>query len=1179
MRIRLFACLLTLTPTVFGQTAPVVPPPASGADLGILPRAGSARPVIQSPVANTDSCNFLIHSYRVTDASPEASFRHYISGFAEAGFKTVVFCVCSKRTNYKSDAWDYWWKGFDPDKGPGQPFFAGTPKDETDYWYPKVKHYLDFHARGMDYPAAAVRLSRECGISPWLGIRMNDIHNGAQTNHFKHGTFVASNPQFRRKTAKPEYYSYALDYAHAAVRAHVLSLIRELLARYDMDGLELDFMREPYLFSEGEELAGGTILTDWLTREVRPLVDAAAGKAGHPIRLGARVPSDPDTAAALGFEVARWLESGLFDVLVPTPRWETIEFDMPWDKWLRLKKTQAPTVLLAGMENNYRPFVTAQKHPLPRQLLFGAAANALSSGAEGLYTFNFVPQNRRSFLWATSALTSLDSLLSQQRAHAVTYSDIVPRGQKPQGQLPFDGREGAIRLRVAPIAKGDTLTLKLGLHLKDGRFRAPQVTLLGTSLELRDNGKQPPSGLTEALATFTASEPVPAGHLQVRLSWGTQTPVQIRSVELLVTPRLIPPLKAASPTSADGQRYDLVVAGGTPGGIACAVRAAREGLKVLLVNHTGHIGGFMTSGAGGWEAPYDGQRSPLYGEMLSGAERHYREIYGKDSQQHVASMPSATSRRHIDRAKVEPRVAEMLFNRMAEREPNLTVLPGHVPASVRRDGALITSATFRPVHGNGSVTVSAKVFADALYEGDLMALTGAENRIGREARSQYGEPHAGVLYTMERPKAKGQRGFPLDADQGRLNIRYNSHATAEIVEGPHSGEADGSVMAYNWRLILTRDPGNRVMVGKPGNYDIEMARRAASTSARPNFVPDLPNAKVAWNHRGRLIGPQNGYPGGDWPTRERIARQCLDAMLMALWYMQNEPEVREDIRQAFAGYGLAADEFIDNHYIPYEIYVREARRLVGRAVFTEHDNMIADGIARTPVHADSVAITDWPVDSVACLPRNVGGSHMDGVFFLAEICRPAQVPYRCLLPKEVDNLLVPVALSASHVGWGSIRLEPVWMQTGEAAGFAAAIAVKGNITPAGLDPDLLARTLAQNRCAVSFFNDADSATPEQWPAVQYFGTKGFFAGYDADHKGALTRPVAEIWATAFARMRQAGYGPAQTAAAVHAAEARQDAGPVTFSDFLTLLKHAHNSTNSTPLTRGEACRLMFKLIE
>jgi len=599
-----------------------------------------------------------------------------------------------------------------------------------------------------------------------------------------------------------------------------------------------------------------------------------------------------------------------------------------------------------------------------------------------------------------------------------------------------------------------------------------------------------------------------------------------------------PPLrevKAAKPQDVDGKSYDLVVIGATPGGIACAVRAAREGLRVLLVNHTQHLGGFITSGAGGWEAPYDGLRSPLYGEMLTGAADYYRKTHGQNSPQHLASMPSKTSRAHIDRAKVEPRIAEMLFNQMVEREKTLTVLLGHIVTRAERHGALLKRVTLKPMQGDSAITVSGKVFADAMYEGDLMAAAGVTTRIGREARTEYNEPHAGVIYTKERHKAPGQRGFPKDADEGRLNIRYNSHATGEIVAGPNSGEADASVMAYNYRLILTRDPSNKVMVSKPPNYDPAIAKAAAGGG----FVPNLPNNKVAWNG-GRLIGPQDDYPGGDWATRERISRQYLDAMLMRLWWLQNDPGAPEAERKKFAGYGLAADEFPDNHHLPYEIYVREARRLVGRYVFREQDNVIAEGIARTPIHPDSVAITDWPMDSVACLPRKApGGSNLDGVFFLAEESRPAQVPYRCLLPKELDNLLVPVALSASHVGWGAIRLEPVWMQAGESAGFAAALAVKNNTTPAALDPDLLIRTLVKNHVMVSFFNDVDVTSDDpRVVAAQYFGTKGFFHDYNARLNEPLKLATAKVWA-------DATLSPTARARAVAEAEKSVETGSAT----------------------------------
>ncbi len=575
--------------------------------------------------------------------------------------------------------------------------------------------------------------------------------------------------------------------------------------------------------------------------------------------------------------------------------------------------------------------------------------------------------------------------------------------------------------------------------------------------------------------------------------------------------KIPPPMllkSAAKPQEVNGKSYDMVVIGGTPGGIACAVRAAREGLSVLLVNHTQHLGGFSTSGAGGWEAPYDGLRSPIYGEMITGAAQYYAKTYGEESSQHILSMPSKTSRAHIDRPKIEPRIAEMLFNQMVEKEKTLTVLLGHIVTKAERDGALIKNVTLKPMHGDSTVTVSGKVFADGMYEGDLMAAAGVKTQIGREARTQYGEKHAGVIYTQERHKEPGQRGFPKAADEGTLNIRYNSHATAEIVEGPQSGEADGSVMAYNYRLVLTRDPANKIMVTKPANYDVAIAKAAGGGG----FVPNLPNKKVAWNG-GRLIGPQNEYPGADWPTREAISKRYLEGMLMRLWWVQNDPAAPEKERKQFENYGLAADEFPDNNHAPYEIYVREARRLVGRYVFKEQDNVIAESIARTPIHADSIAMTDWPVDSVACLPRKAPGGNTDGILFLGEESRPAQVPYRSILANEIDNLLVPVAISASHVGWGSIRLEPVWMQLGESAGHAAALAVKGKTTPGKLDPDALIRKLATSRVMISFFNDVDvTADDPRIPAAQYFGTKGFFASYDAKLDEPLTKAVATIWA-------------------------------------------------------------------
>lgn len=704
-------------------------------------------------------------------------------------------------------------------------------------------------------------------------------------------------------------------------------------------------------------------------------------------------------------------------------------------------------------------------------------------------------------------------LLYVHSSNRASNATITIRGAEGEETVTLNQREACLEdgiprsLGVFVFAKGKAGTIEVSNPGADGYIVVDGLQLL-----------------PEAEATGERNTRAPSG-FPIKASEAPAVPVKIPPPMLLKS--------AANAESVDGKAYDLVVIGGTPGGITCAVRAAREGLSVLLVNHTQHLGGFSTSGAGGWEAPYDGLRSPLYGEILTGAADYYRKTYGEGSPQHIVSMPSKTSRAHIDRPKIEPRIAEMLFNQMVEREKTLTVLLGHIITKAEREGTLLKSVTLKPMHSGKAITVSGKVFADGMYEGDLMAAAGVKTQIGREARSQYGEPHAGVIYSSERHKEPGQRGFPKAADEGTLNIRYNSHATADIVEGPQSGEADGSVMAYNYRLILTRDPANRIMVQKPANYDVTIAKAAGGGG----FVPNLPNQKVAWNG-GRLIGPQNEYPGAEWPTREAISKRYLDGMLMRLWWVQNDPEAPEKDRKQFAKYGLAADEFPDNNHAPYEIYVREARRLVGRHVFIEQDNVVAEGIARTPIYSDSIAMTDWPVDSVACLPRKAAGGNTDGILFLGEESRPAQVPYRSLLSNEVDNLLVPIALSASHVGWGAIRLEPVWMQAGESAGFAAALAVKGETTPGALDPDRLIRKLASSHVMISFFNDLDVTSDDpQVAAAQYFATKGFFASYDAKLASPLTEAVKAAWQQGLDEMKGGKVEPMKLARAVHAAEA------------------------------------------
>ncbi len=649
------------------------------------------------------------------------------------------------------------------------------------------------------------------------------------------------------------------------------------------------------------------------------------------------------------------------------------------------------------------------------------------------------------------------------------------------------------------------------------------------------------------------------------------------------------------------EKYDLIVVGGTPGGIACAVRAAREGLQVLLVNPIQHLGGFVTSGAGGWEAPYDGHRSPIFSEVLSRISDFYRNKYGADSPQHRASLPHPESRKHIDRPKVEPHVAELIFEQMLAEQKTIAVLKGYYVRSVKRQARLLEAVTLAEMNGEDVIRAEAAAFVDATYEGDLIAAAGVAYQLGREPRSKYNEPHAGVIYSTERVLPPGQEGFSKDAAEGRLKLRNFHHATGPLLP-TSSGEGDNSIMAYNYRLILTKDPANRVPVKKPANYDPDASKKVSNGSFipslpnlipnKPNVVPNIQNGKIGWNG-GRLIGPQNDFPQGDWKTRERISRLYLDTMLSLLWYYQNDPTARNEDREYWKDYGLAADEFTDNDHVPYEIYVREGRRLIGRHVFTEHDAIVAPGLGRTPIHEDSVAITDWPMDSVACLERGGEGGFADGIFFLAEESRPAQVPYRSLLPLEVDNLLAPVPLSASHVGWGCLRLEPVWIQAGEAAGFAASAAKASGTTPAEISSEKLLQKLVESRFMVSFFNDIDASSSEPWvPAVEYFGTKGFFPDYNARPHDELGAETARCWLRTFERLLAGeSYSPTEEAAKL---PLTGEAG-ISGKQFVELLvraldKSGRNSKlskdalvnrlgNDAPVTRAAACELLYRTLK
>lgn len=636
--------------------------------------------------------------------------------------------------------------------------------------------------------------------------------------------------------------------------------------------------------------------------------------------------------------------------------------------------------------------------------------------------------------------------------------------------------------------------------------------------------------------------------------------------------------EAAKAAAVNGQHYDFVVVGGTGSGVLCAVRAAREGCKVLLVQHNRHIGGMMANGLMQWDALYGGPRAPLFTELLGNIEKHYVDTYGKDSPHHQTMR---YTHEHYPVGWAEPHVAEREFHRLIAGEANITLLYSHYPVEAKLDGALIKAVTLREYGTENDIQVTGTTFADATYEGDLFALARIPYRSGREARDEYDEPHAGKVFCNV-----GGEPAPKDAIEGRLNIRPYGQSQGSI-DPTSPFTADNAIQAYNYRFCVSKDPNNRVLPEKPANYNreeyVNYGRKSIATNPGPNLKSHM-NSPI-------LPGENHAYPEASWPEREKIIARHRDFALGLMWFLQNDESLSEKQREGFRQWGLAKDEFLDHGHIPYEMYVREARRTVGRHVFTEHDNSLSKDYARTPIFEDSIAITDWYMDSHSCTTETRPGYHYDGKLILTEESRPAQIPYRSLLSKEIENILVPVCLSSTHIAWGAIRLEPVWMQTGEAAGFAAALAKKDGVTVGALNADKLVRTLAEKRQLISFFNDVKVTGEAAWiPAVQYFGTKGFFASYDARAEAPLDSETAGAWHVALDYLAVRKLKPG--AIATRLQKLKSSDRTVTGEQFQAMLRQskslqrdqieaAFNTLKidaARPLSRGHACLIMYNII-
>jgi len=556
----------------------------------------------------------------------------------------------------------------------------------------------------------------------------------------------------------------------------------------------------------------------------------------------------------------------------------------------------------------------------------------------------------------------------------------------------------------------------------------------------------------------------------------------VRSVVLLSAALLA--LGAAGPGGVRAAEIetDICVFGGTSGGVAAGVQAARMGKRVVLAEPGKHLGG-MTSG--GLSAVDIGDPRTVGGiarEYFTRLVASYGKTLEWDRPFVAAGGGPATGGAYA----IEPHVAERVFDDMA-REAGVEVIRGARLAAVRKEGARI-----RAIAMEDGTVIQAKVFIDATYEGDLMAKAGVSHALRREGNAKYGETCNGIHYSEKylartnhlNPGPHGRvpggqgvwdRDFPLDPyvvpgkpESGLLPLMNPGEP------GTPGAPAPG-VQAYCYRLCLTTDPTNRMPVAPPADYDPKRYELVARFIAACLAIGDdmdlrwfskhdpLPNAKWDFNTAtfgSNLPGASWEWPEASYARRAEIARAHEDHMRGLLHFLATDPRVPAKVRDDVKRFGLPRDEFRDTGGWPHQLYVREARRMVSDLVMTEHHTF---GRAVAP---DSVGLGSYGTDT-----HEIRRIVKDGVVQREgktatgrDGAPPYPVGYGAIVPKaaECDNLLVTFTLSASHTAFSSIRMEPVLMILSQSAATAACLAIDDGVTVQRVDRRRLREQLSKD---------------------------------------------------------------------------------------------------------------------
>ena len=524
---------------------------------------------------------------------------------------------------------------------------------------------------------------------------------------------------------------------------------------------------------------------------------------------------------------------------------------------------------------------------------------------------------------------------------------------------------------------------------------------------------------------------------------------------------------AALPDAAANEvAADVVVYGATAAGLTAAIQAARMGCDVVVVEASSHVGGMTTGGLSSSDVGKAWSIGGLASEFYTRVGRSYgaeeRQAFGVDERVF-----------HF-----EPKVARGAFDAWL-REAGVEVVTGEPldlsGGVVKRAGRI---ESFRSESGR---VFRGRVFVDASFEGDLMAQSGVAFTVGREPESEYGESIAGLRRGDRKPRPHYTQGDkdhfttavdpyvkPGDPASGLLPwVKKVDFAT--FVDGT----GDAGIQAYNYRLCVTDDPANRIPFEKPDGYrelDHELLLRVLESGdvRLPILIHALPNRKFDWNSMHAvgtdLPGASWAYPNASHAERARIAAEHALYAKGVMWTLAHHPRVPESIRSVVSRHGWCKDEFAATGGFPPQLYVREGRRMRADAVVTQ-----GVCLGKEPCD-DTVALGSFGLDShaVQYFVNEAGHVHREGVFWIVPR-KPYGISWRAIRPKreECTNLLVPVCVSASHAAYGSLRMEPVYMALGQAAGTAAAFAIDAKTDVQDVPYEKLRRRLLADGAVLS----------------------------------------------------------------------------------------------------------------